>query len=305
MNIALLYSAAVLIWGTTWIAISFQLGDVAPEVSLAYRFGLASVMMFAICKLGRFDLRFSLNQHLRVMSVALTMFGFNFYLLYQGQQYLNSAMAAISFATLIVMNMVNSRIFLGTKVEAKGWIGAAMGLGGICTLFWPEVASTEVNQQSLTGLGLCLFGTFIASIGQIISVGNQQQKMPIMASNAWGMGYGALAMAILAVLNGNEFVFDLSLDYWLATSYLALFGSVIVFACYLTLLGKIGAYKTSYITVITPAIAVIISSIVEDFEWTNYTVSGLVLILLGNIFVLAKFNFGKAKTLTPPQGKVA
>lgn len=307
MNIILLYSAAVIIWGTTWIAISFQLGDVAPEVSLAYRFGLASIMMFAICKVAKQDLRFNLEQHLRLFGIAISMFGFNFYLLYQGQQHLNSAMAAVTFATLVVMNMINSRVLFGTKMSGKDWFGAILGLVGLSTLFWPQIVGTEFNYQSLVGMALCLGGTFIASMSNMLSISNQKQQMAILPSNAWAMGYGALTMAALAVFNGNPFVIDLPMDYWLATGYLSLFGSVIVFACYLSLLGKIGAYKTSYITVLTPAIAVVISSIFEDFSWSSYTVVGLALILFGNVICLSKFNWlsGKAKALSVTQAKTA
>ncbi len=288
MNVFVLYCTAVLIWGTTWIAISFQLGDVHPEISLAYRFGLASMMLFGFCLVTKLNLKFSFNQHLRLFGIAISMFGFNFYLLYNGQQHLNSAMAAIAFSTLMVMNIVNGRVFLGTAISPREYVGAGLGLLGICTLFWPQLNGMTFNNDSLYGLGLCLAGTFVASLSNMLSVSNQKQKMPIVQTNAWAMGYGATTMALLAVFNDHPFTIDLPVNYWLATGYLALFGSVIVFGIYLHLLGKIGANKTSYITIITPAIAVVISSVVEDFTFTTYTVGGLVLILAGNVTVLLK-----------------
>ncbi|NQZ07637.1 MAG: DMT family transporter [Algicola sp.] len=288
MNVFVLYCTAVLIWGTTWIAISFQLGDVHPEVSLAYRFGLASIMLFGYCWVTRLNLKFSFSQHVRLFGIAISMFGFNYYLLYNGQQHLDSAMAAIAFSTLMVMNIVNGRIFLGTAISPREYGGAGLGLLGICTLFWPQLTGLTFNTDSLFGLGLCLAGTFIASLSNMLSVSNQKQKMPIVQSNAWAMGYGASTMALLAVFNDHPFPIDLPVNYWLAMGYLALFGSVIVFGIYLHLLGKIGANKTSYITIITPAVAVVISSIFEDFTFTTYTVSGLLLILAGNVTVLLK-----------------
>lgn len=291
MNVFLLYVTAVIIWATTWIAINFQLGDVAAEVSLAYRFGLASVMLFAYCKLANISLKFSINQHVRLFGLAISMFGFNYYLLYLGQTDLNSALAAISFATLVVMNLINAKLFFGTEITNKDWLGAALGLVGVCSLFWPEVVGTEIDLQSLYAFGLCILGTLVASFGNMFSMANQKQNIAVLPGNAWAMGYGALSMALLALLQGNEFKFDLSLNYWLATGYLALFGSVIVFACYLSLLNKIGAGKTSYIAVITPAIAVTISSVFEGFVWSDYTVYGLLLIILGNVIVLTKFKF--------------
>ena len=130
----------------------------------------------------------------------------------------------------------------------------------------------------------------------MLSISNQRLKLPIIQTNAWAMGYGALTMALLGLVKGTEFRLDLPLDYWLSMGYLSLFGSVIVFGCYLTLLGKIGASKTSYITIITPAIAVVIGSFVEGIEWSIYTICGISLILLGNIVVLYKFKSAPAAT---------
>lgn len=117
MQVLMLYVTAILIWGTTWIAISFQLDDIAPEVSLAYRFGIASALLFMYCWCKRLNLRFNKQQHMRFFGIAITMFGFSFYLLYSGQLLLNSALAAIAFATLVVMNIINSKLFFNAKVS--------------------------------------------------------------------------------------------------------------------------------------------------------------------------------------------
>lgn len=288
MNIFLLYFTAVFIWGTTWLAISFQLGDVAPEVSLAYRFGIAAILLFAYCLIRKLNLRFNLSEHLRFLGLALTMFGFNFYLLYSGQAFLNSAFAAIAFATLIVMNIINSKVIFGTKISQKEYLGAALGLLGIGTLFWPQLNAQEFNNEAVYGLILCLTGTFVASLGSMLSESNKKTNLPIIQINAFSMGYGATIMAVLALINGNSFIIDVPQSYWLSMGYLSVFGSVIVFGCYLTLIGKIGASKTAYITIITPAIAVVLSSLFEDFVWTYYTITGISLILVGNVIVLRK-----------------
>lgn len=288
MHVLMLYVTAVLIWGTTWIAISFQLDDIAPEVSLAYRFGIASALLFMYCWFKKLNLSFSKQQHIRFFGIAVSMFGFNFYLLYSGQHLLNSALAAIAFATLVVMNIINSKLIFNAKVSFQEYLGSTIGLVGICILFWPEIASQNLNSEGLIGLSLCLLGTLVASLSNMLSVSNQRLKLPIIQTNAWAMGYGAATMAMLAVFKGTEFRVDLPLDYWLSMGYLSLFGSVVVFGCYLSLLGKIGASKTSYITVITPAIAVLIGSFVEDFMWDIYTICGICLILVGNIVVLYK-----------------
>jgi drug/metabolite transporter (DMT)-like permease len=133
----------VLIWGSTWIAITFQLGDIAPEVSIVYRFALASLMLFIYCKVKGLSLKFNLSQHLRIFLMASLIFCFNYYLLYIGQQHLNSAMAAIAFSTLMIMIIINTRDFFASSISAKIYLGGALGLSGICTLFWPPLSAFE------------------------------------------------------------------------------------------------------------------------------------------------------------------
>ena len=288
MQVMMLYITAILIWGTTWIAISFQLDDIAPEVSLAYRFTIASALLFIFCKLRKLNLSYNKQQHMRMFGLGISMFGVNFYLLYSGQHLLNSALAAIAFATLVVMNIINSKLFFNTPVSSREYFGSGLGLTGICILFWPEISVQNLNSEGLIGLGLCLLGTFVASLSNMLSISNHRHQLPIIQTNAYAMGYGAISMALLGIVKGTEFRVDMPIDYWLAMAYLAVFGSVIVFGCYLTLLGKIGANKTAYITIVTPAIAVGISSVVEGFTWTIYTFCGISLILFGNVIVLLK-----------------
>ncbi|MFT5003996.1 MAG: drug/metabolite transporter (DMT)-like permease, partial [Flavobacteriales bacterium] len=87
---------------------------------------------------------------------------------------------------------------------------------------------------------------------------------------------------------GQTFNFSFTVQYISSLLYLSIFGSVIAFGCYLTLLARIGAHKASYATIMFPAVAVVISSFVEGFTWDSYTFIGLGLMLAGNLVVLAK-----------------
>jgi drug/metabolite transporter (DMT)-like permease len=295
MNNVFLYIVTVVIWGTTWIAINYQLGSVAPEVSVFYRFALASVMLFSYCLLRRLPLAMSFRKHGQLLAFGMMLFGLNYFLLYNAQQHINSALTSIAFSTLMVMNIINARIWYKTQINNQVYLGAALGIIGIVTLFWPQITDVELGPQTLLGLGLCLLGTLSASTGNMISIKNQKDKMPVMQANAWGMLYGAIFMAVLALVQGKAFTFDSSWAYIGSLLYLSLFGSVIAFGCYLTLMTSIGAHKTSYTSIMFPAVAVMISTFVENFHWSWFTVIGFISILAGNLVVLAR----PAKT-TPP-----
>ncbi|PCH94276.1 MAG: EamA family transporter [Gammaproteobacteria bacterium] len=288
MSNSFLYLITVIIWGSTWIAINYQLGDVAPEASVTYRFALAAVILFAFAYVKRLPLSFSLKQHGLFAAFGVCLFGLNYILLYTAQQHINSALTCIAFSTLMLMNIVNTKIFYKTKITKQVYFGGAFGLLGIVTLFWPQLTDVELGAATFLGLALCLVGTFSASIGNMLSIKNQKNNVPIVQANAWGMLYGAIFTCVVVLMQGKQFSFSFEFAYVSSLLYLSLFGSVIAFGCYLTLMTRIGAHKTSYANIIFPAIAVLISTVVEGFVWSEYTVFGLGFVLLGNLVVLSK-----------------
>jgi drug/metabolite transporter (DMT)-like permease len=295
MNNTFLYIITVIIWGSTWIAINFQLGDVAAEVSIVYRFGLAALILFSYCKYKALPLRFSLQNHAQFALFGITLFGFNYYLLYSAQQHINSALTCIAFSSIMFFNVFNARIWYGTKITKQVYLGGTFGLIGIVTLFWPQINDTQLGAETLLGLGLCITGTFFASTGNMLSMKNQKLQLPLMSANAWGMLYGSIFMALVAIVQDRSFNFDTSFSYISSLLYLSIFGSVIAFGSYLTLLNRIGTHKASYTSIMFPAVAVIISTIVEGFSWTLFTITGLTFILIGNLVVLARPSKQKIK----------
>jgi drug/metabolite transporter (DMT)-like permease len=295
MHNSVLYFLTVLIWGTTWIAINYQLGDVAPEASIFYRFALATFILFSYARLKKLPLRFSLKHHLYFLLFGMCLFGFNYVLLYHAQGMINSALACIAFSTLMLMNLVNAKIFYQTKITKQAYYGGALGLSGIVTLFWPQLTDVTLGEVTLIGLSLCLLGTFSASIGNMMSIKIQKQDIPIVQSNAWGMLYGAMVMFVITLVQGKSFGFSFTYSYIGSLVYLSLFGSVIAFGCYLSLMTRIGSHKTSYANIMFPGVAVVISTFIEGFAWSAFTIVGLCLILIGNLIVLKPKKFLKSK----------
>lgn len=288
MNNALLYATTVLIWGSTWFAIEFQLGQVAPEVSIVYRYASASALLFVWSLARGLRLRFDRSAHLRFAVLGLMLFCLNYVLAYRAQLYITSALTAITFSTILWMNILNARLFFGVRSDRRTLFGAALGLLGIGVLFAPEVGELSLSDGVLTGAALSLSGAFVASLGNMASQAAQAEKLPIVQSNAWGMAYGALFTAVIAAAQGHAFVLDLRPSYLLSLAYLSVFGSVIAFGAYLTLIGRIGAHRAGYATVAFPVVALILSALFEGLkiEWT--TALGVLLVLTGNVFVLAR-----------------
>jgi len=285
---ASLYLASVLIWGSTWFAIKFQLGVVAPEVSLLYRFALASLILLVFCTLTRRSLKYSLQQHGFIALQGLFLFSSNYLVFYWATELLTSGIVALMFSTVILMNIVNGAIFMRVTVSHRVILGACFGIAGIASIFWTELSAVDNSAATWQGLWMCLLATYFASIGNIISARNQKEGIPVIQTNTWGMGYGALVMAAYATISEAPFNYDPSFEYSLSLIYLSVFGSILAFGSYLTLVGRIGADKAAYAAVLFPVIALGLSTIFENYQWSLRAVFGFVLVLLGNYIVLSK-----------------
>lgn len=283
-----LYSATVLFWGTTWIAIKYQVGPVVPELSVAYRFTLAAVVVFLWALAARQPLRFGLRVHVLLAVMGLCMFSFNFYFFYQAAASVTSGLLAVVFSMTVVLNIINGRILLGRRAAPRTLAAAALGVAGIVMLFWPEVSGFDLADDGSLGLLLALTGTLCFSLGNMASARAQLLSLPVLSCNAWGMAYGAVAMYVVALLGGAPFVLDTAPSYLVGLFYLAFCGSVLAFGAYLTLLGRIGADRAAYATVLFPLVALAISTVVEDYAWTPMALAGVALVLAGNLLVLLR-----------------
>lgn len=290
MRHTLLYIATVLIWGSTWFAIEFQLGEVAVIVSVIYRFAMATALMWLYCWWARVPMQFSAKNRGFVVLLALGNFSMNYMVLYYSQTYLTSAMTSIAFSTMLLMNIMNTRLFFGTRITPRVYLGAIFGILGIVALFWDDLRTVNSSENSLFGLVLVMSGAMIASLGNMVSVRNSRAGMNVFAVNAWGMLYGTLILLVIALVLGTPFNFSGDPAYLIALVYLAVFGTVFAFATYYLLLNEMGPERASYVIVLFPVVAVVLGSLFEGFQWSHTTVLGFVLVLLGNAILLTPFE---------------
>ncbi|MFA9403671.1 MAG: DMT family transporter, partial [Anaerolineales bacterium] len=127
---ALLYLITVLIWGSTWLAIKFQLGIVAPTLSIAYRVMLAAGILWLYTILRRLPMRFSLKQHGFMALQGFFLFSLNYIFIYFAEGTLTSGLVAIIFSSIVITNSVFSAIFLKDPIRPRVILGGLMGLFG-------------------------------------------------------------------------------------------------------------------------------------------------------------------------------
>ena len=295
MKSLIFYLLTILIWGSTWIAIKFQIYSVDPMVSLSLRFLLASFVLIIWCRVFRLKMRFKREEFFFMVLQGFFLFGINYLLIYTSELYLTSGLCAVIFSSILLMNVVNSHYFLGTPIEKKVVLGGITGLLGIFILFMPEVLSFSSSGKEFTGLLFAFLGTVLASFGNIISARNQKNKIPILQTNAYGMGVGGIMMLALSVFTGKSFYIDWTFSYVSSLLYLSLFGTIAAFGFYLHLVGKIGPERASYTTLFFPVVALLISAVWEGYSWTFSTFIGMGLIIFGNLLILKKKNIKPAE----------
>ncbi len=283
MNNLSLYLASVLIWGSTWLVITYQYGRVAPEVSVVYRFALAAALLMGWCLARRMRMRFSLAQHGWIALQGATMFGANYVLVYLAEQRIPSGLMAVIFSLLAVLNLLGAKILFRTRSSAAAVLGTVIGIGGVALVCLPRSSF-----HGGTGLAFALAATLISSFSNLLSQRNQRRGLPVMQTNAFGMLYGAAFVAIYCLSVGRPFTLDLSARYLGSLAFLSLFGSVLAFGAYLTLIGRIGAGRAGYAMVAIPVVALALSTAFEGLRWEWTLALGAALCLLGNILVLPK-----------------
>jgi drug/metabolite transporter (DMT)-like permease len=286
MGILGLYLTSVLIWGSTWLAITFQFGIVPPAVSVVYRFALAGLILFAWARVRGLRLRFSRHEHLWMALQGLLLFGGNYLCVYLAEAEITSGLVAVVFSLMVILNIVGSRIFFGTPLKPSTLFGAALGIAGIVLVFMPEMSRGIGKGNPALGIAFTLAGALTASLGNIVAYRNHGRGLPVVQMNTFGMLYGALFVAGYALVTRQPWRFDWSPHYLISLAYLAVFGSIIAFGAFLVLLGRIGADRAGYVTVAIPIVALLLSAAFEGLRWHPSLGLGILLCVAGNVAVL-------------------
>lgn len=275
-----------MIWGTTWYAITLQLGTVPPLASIVWRFGLASALLFLGCLIARQNLKLTHAQHLAALGQGAFAFSISYSFTYAAEGQVASAIVAVTFASLTFLNLVLFRLAAGQKAALASWGGALLGLVGVAVLSGGEVLKAGFDGRAALGVGLALTATTASAFGNFFAWKGQQHGSAAIPSTAWAMAYGTGLLALYGLATGVEFRIDPSLTYVGSLLYLSVFGSVIAFGLYFTIARVIGYAMASYISALTPPIAMLVSVLFEGarFGWT--ALLGLILVLSGQALLI-------------------
>ena len=286
-----LLATCVLAWGTTWYAITFQIGHTPPEVSVALRFGLAGGVVLAACALRGLRLRFSLREHARLALQGGFMYGVSYLCVYHAEKYIVSGLVAVGYSASPLVSGLGARLAFGVRMTPRFIVGGGLGLAGVALMFWPEIgkAATGSDRAALGALFTTL-SVLLSAVGSLAASRNREHRLPFWPALGFGMLYGAGSAALAALWQGQSFMPPAAASWWFSLLYLALAGSVLSFACFLTLQERIGPGPAGAVGVLTPLLALVVSMGFEGFRPAPLTFIGAALAVLGNVLMLVKLR---------------
>lgn len=281
-----LFAVCVLIWGTTWHAITYQLGPTAPEVGVALRFGLAGAAVLALCAWRGQRLLFSRRDHGLLALQGVFMYGVSYVCVYHAEKHVASGLVAVGYSASPLVAGLSARVLFGVPVTGRFVAGGWLGIGGVALIFWPEFGKAAGSGGAALGALLTVASVLLSAVGSLTASRNRGNRLPLWPALGWGMLYGAAAAAVVALALGRSFSVPSAASWWISLLYLALAGSVLAFACFLTLQDRLGPGPSSAVGVMTPLLALTVSMLFEAFRPDLLTCAGAVLVVLGNVLML-------------------
>jgi drug/metabolite transporter (DMT)-like permease len=283
-----LFAICVLTWGTTWYAITFQIGLTAPEVGVALRFALAGSVVLASCVARGINLRFTLRDHALFALQGIFLYGVSYVCVYHAERHVVSALVAVGYSASPLVVGLGARALFGVGVTARFLAGGLLGLLGVALMFWPEFGKAAGNRETGLGVLFTVAAVFLSAVGSLTASRNRLRGLPFWPALGFGMVYGAAVTAVIAIFQGESFGLPAAASWWASLFYLSLAGSVLTFACFLTLQERIGPGPAGAIGVMTPLLALVVSMVFEAFRPDALTISGAALAVTGNVLMLRR-----------------
>ncbi len=213
------------------------------------------------------------------------LFGASYVFVYEAERHIASGLMAVLNSGMLFFNLIGMRLAFDQPLKRQSLLGAALGLSGIVLVFWPEITSAH-SAANWLGIACGASAALLASLGNLVAQHNRNAAIPLLPGIAYGMLTGGASALAFTLLRDGRLVFDTRLDYIAALLYLAVFGSVLAFAAYLTLMGRIGAGRAGYIAVAVPILALLLSAMFEGYAWRTWTVAGVACAVAGNVVML-------------------
>ena len=281
-----LFAICVVTWGTTWHAITYQVNDMPAEIGVAIRFALAGGAVLLACRWRGLSLSFSLADHAALALQGVFLYGVSYVCVYHAERFVPSGLVAVGYSASPLLAGIGAALLWKTALARRFVIGGVLGLIGVALIFWPEIARPSSGDNAAIGAVFTMVSVLLSGIGSLAASRNRLRGLPLLPSMGFGMLYGAISASLVALALGTSFVWPTAPSWWLSLAYLAFAGSVLAFACFLTIQDRVGPGPAGTVGVMTPLIALVVSLAFEGFHPDVLTAMGAALAVAGNALML-------------------
>ena len=280
----------MLVWGTTWHVITFQITDLAPEWGVAIRFAIAGTVVLLLSAWSGHRLRHAAATHAALALQGCFLYGLSYVCVYRAESAIPSGLVAVAYSASPLLTGVAASMVYGVVVGRRFVAGGLLGLLGVALIFWPEISRADSGARSTVGAALAIGSVLLSAVGSVAASRNRRNGVALLPAMGFGMLYGAATACCLGLVRGGVDGVAPSLPttwgWWLSLAWLALAGSVLAFACFMTLQDRLGPGPAGTTGVMTPLLALVVSVLFEHFRPGPWTLIGAALAVAGNALML-------------------
>ncbi len=281
-----LFAICVVVWGTTWHAITYQTGDMPAELGVALRFALAGATVLLVCRWRGVALRLRLADHAALALQGIFLYGVSYVCIYHAERFVPSGLVAVGYSASPLLAGIGAALLFRTALAPRFVFGGVLGLAGVALIFWPEITRPTSSDSATIGAAFTMASVLLSAVGSLVASRNRHRGVPLLPAMGYGMLYGAAAAWVVAVALGRSVAWPTAPSWWISLAYLAFAGSVLTFACFLTLQDRVGVGPAGTTGVMTPLLALFISFAFEGFRPDALTAIGALLAVAGNALML-------------------
>ena len=284
-----LFAVCVLTWATTWHAITYQIAPISPELGVGLRFGLAGLLVIGACVWRGIRLPSSGRDHAMLALQGVFLYGVSYICVYHAERHIPSGLVAVGYSASPLITGLGASLLFGIRVGRRFVAGGLLGIAGVSLIFWPEFARATGASDVGLGAAFTVASVMLSAVGSLAASRNVSRGVSFWPALGLGMLYGAIACLLIALMSGQSFALPSAVSWWVTLAYVVLAGSILTFACFLTLQDRIGPGPTGTIGVMTPLLALLVSVAFENFRPTVLTLAGAALAVASNALMLRRF----------------
>ena len=297
MKSRLVWLLLCLVWGSTWLFIKLGLNDLPPLTFAGIRFVIAAIILFSLIAVRRIPFPTRARDLVFLAATGILSFSLNYGLVFWGEQYISSGLAALLQSTLPAFGLIIAHYYLpGERMTLPRIVGVLLGVVGVGVIFSNQLQVS--GPRALWGSAALVLSAFCAAYANVLVKTYGLNLQPsVLASGQ--MLFGLIPLLLIGIpLEGNPLKFHWTPMALISLLYLAIVGTVVAFLLYYWLMHNMDVTKTMLIALVTPVVAVVLGMIVlkEELNWR--TLAGGAMIISGIGLIVLR----KSRTTSVPLG---